>query len=536
MPWFIRRTSWPLVLVLTAGVVSLAVSVRASLAATHGVLVYAVDDAYIHMAVAKNLAQHGIWGCTPFHFSSSSSSPLWIVLLAATYLAAGLRDYLPLFLNILFAALALIAADYYLRRFSVPAMARCTALIGIAVGSSLTAMVLLGMEHVLHFLLTIWFAGAAAEAITREGGDRIAARRDLILLCSLGALLGSSRYEGFFLVAIVCSTFMLRGRFARAALIAAASWVPAAIFGAISRWNGAFFLPNSLMLKAVGGATTGLGSLLKPIGPGDGAFLRGHVSLMIVAGLGLAAAFAYAMREGRIWRPQVLLPIWLLFAILLHGHFTFSSTYWAYRYDVYLLGFAIFAFAVTSAGLVAARLTTDLTLAAVLVAITAYLGNYREGWFPRAEIAGAKYTNIEHVAIAKFVAAYYPDETIAINDLGALAYYTDAHLVDLVGLGDLEPLLIQRRTGHYTSDDVREWVGSHHARIAILQVDWSLIIPLVPRQWREVSELALPPNGKLVGFFAIDPEEAVRLRGTVQDYFGNWRRTEGYQLRALLSN
>ena len=65
--------SWSLLLAGTAVLVSVATSVNASLAGTHGVLVYAVDDAYIHMAVAKNLARHGIWGCTPFHFSSSSS-------------------------------------------------------------------------------------------------------------------------------------------------------------------------------------------------------------------------------------------------------------------------------------------------------------------------------------------------------------------------------------------------------------------------------------------------------------------------------
>jgi len=530
MPRINWRASWPLVLCVAAVTTSVVFSVRASLAETHGRLVYAVDDAYIHMAVAKNLVRHGVWGCTPFHFSSSSSSPLWIVVLAAAYLAAGVRDYLPLILNTVFAALTLAVADYYLRRFSVSVVARFAALIGIAVSSSMTAMVLIGMEHVVHLLLTIWFAGAAAEALTRQHDDgNVTSRRELIVLCILGGLLGSSRYEGFFLVAIVCLTFAARGRFVAGSLIAAASWIPAGIFGVMSIWNGAFFLPNSLMLKAVG-ESSGLGSLLKPIGPGDIAFLRGHVNLLIVAGVAVAAAVAQAI-AARTWRPAVLLPVWLLFAILLHGHFTFSSTYWAYRYDVYLLGFAIFTVAVAAAGLAARSVIADLVLSAALVAITAYLGDYRQGFFPQAEIAGAKYTGVEHVAIAKFVAAYYPDETIAINDLGALAYYTDARVLDIVGLGDLEPLLIQRRTGGYTRDDVREWVGAHHARIAILQVDWSLIIPIVPPQWREVSEIALPPNGKRVGFFAIDPQEADRLHAVVAEYFGTWLRADGYRIR-----
>ena len=531
--WSKKRTPWPLLLVMAVVLASVALSVRASLGGTRGALVYAVDDAYIHMAVAKNLARHGIWGATPFHFSSSSSSPLWIVLLAASYVVAGVRDYLPLLLNTLFTALTLVVADHYLRRVSVPAIARVAALLGIVVSSSMTAMVLLGMEHVVHLLLTIWFAAAAAEAIARAPGDRLAARRDAILLCVVGGLLGSSRYEGFFLVAIVCVTFAARRRFVAAALIAVASWVPATLFGAISIWNGAFFLPNSLMLKAVAESASGIGSLLKPLGANDFAFLRGHLNLMIFSAVGVAAAISQAMKDRSVWRPGVLLPVWLVFAILLHGHYTFSPTYWAYRYDAYLLGLAMFVAAVASARLLEASPYGRLILASTLVLITASLGDYREALFPREEIAGAKITHDGDVAIAKFVATYYPAETIAINNLGALAYYTDADIVDVVGLGDLEPLLIQRRTGRYTRDDVREWVSTHHARIAILQVDWSYIVPLVPGQWHEEIELALPPDGQRVGFFAIDPQEAVRLRTMVQEYFGQWRQIDGYRLKVL---
>ncbi len=49
-------------------------------------LVYTVDDAYIHMAIAKNFALYGVWGVTRYSFSSSSSSLLYTLMLSLFYL------------------------------------------------------------------------------------------------------------------------------------------------------------------------------------------------------------------------------------------------------------------------------------------------------------------------------------------------------------------------------------------------------------------------------------------------------------------
>src|SRR4029453_12096 len=51
--------------------------------------VYAQDDPYIHLSLARTLADHGVWGLRADQFASASSSPLWTLLLAAMWTAGA---------------------------------------------------------------------------------------------------------------------------------------------------------------------------------------------------------------------------------------------------------------------------------------------------------------------------------------------------------------------------------------------------------------------------------------------------------------
>ena len=51
------RTHWPLAIGVAAFAIALGTLLRASLAVNDGRFVYALDDAYIHMAMARSLAE-----------------------------------------------------------------------------------------------------------------------------------------------------------------------------------------------------------------------------------------------------------------------------------------------------------------------------------------------------------------------------------------------------------------------------------------------------------------------------------------------
>ena len=69
-------------------------------------------------------------------------------------------------------------------------------------------------------------------------------------------------------------------------------------------------------------------------------------------------------------------------------------------------------------------------------------------------------TYLEQYETAQFIRRYYPGAAVIVNDLGAVTYYTQARILDLVGLGDLEPLVIMRNTA-YTSREVTAWTAPY---------------------------------------------------------------------------
>jgi hypothetical protein len=519
----------PLLVPLVVFLVSLAAALRAALRWTDGRLIYAVDDAYIHMAVARTLANQSLWGCTPFHFSSSSSSLLWTFGLGAAYRLFQVHDWIPLLLNVAFAVGTLVVANVSLARLGAPPLLRASALLGIVVAFPLAGIVLLGMEHTLHVLLTIGFAALAVETLTNPPEGPRRSRRRTLALCVLAALLGASRYEGFFLVGLACLAFLVRRQRLRAVLVGAAALLPVAVFGLLSMANGSFFLPNPLMVKAVGENVSLAETLLKPFGSGDLGFLQNNRAMPILLGLGVLGALAHARRA--FWRPTVLLPSALAAMILLHGHFVFSPLFWVYRYDAYLVAFGIFVGAVVLVELPSPRAVPRGAMPALLVAsLVPAVADVREGLFPDVEVEGMRNTYLEEYQTAQFLRRYYARDAVIVNDLGAVTYYTDGRILDLVGLGDIEPLVIMRRSA-YTSRDVVDWTARYRPSIAILQLNWSIVRPLIPPEWVRVAVVEVPPHRHPVGFFAVDRKESWTLRARVAQHFGPLERTHGYRMR-----
>src|SRR5262245_54361280 len=109
------RAPWPIASAVALYRALVAILVWVGLSLTRGVFVYTQDDPYIHMTIARTLAEHGVWGVNAAEFAGASSSLLWTLLLAALWKAGIHALLLPMLLNVAAGIALLVFVDRLLQ-------------------------------------------------------------------------------------------------------------------------------------------------------------------------------------------------------------------------------------------------------------------------------------------------------------------------------------------------------------------------------------------------------------------------------------
>jgi hypothetical protein len=491
-----RRHRGPLVLALAILLVAVAALLAWSRRHSGGVLVYALDDAYIHIAMARNLAEHGVFGVTRYAFTSSSSSPLWTLLLAGLFALLGPRDWLPLALNVLFAAALLAVADRVLESHGVGPKNRRLALIALVFFTPVPPLVLVGQEHLLHAALTLAFAGLLTSSPAPPA------------LLVIAPFLTATRYEGLFLVFIACLLLARRRRFGFALALGLVALLPPALYGLVSVAHGAYLLPNPVILKgALGEGLTGWRRLALVPFLGGWAELTATPHLLALVALG--AIVLLTRWRSPSSREGTLLLAFMGTTIL---HLQYARTGWFYRYEAYLVAFGVVASAAALAGLGApvlprwrpAALASAAALLCAVRGVRAYV-----------ETPGAVGNIYEQqIQMGRFLARFYPGQAVAAHDIGAIDSLADLRVLDLWGLAS-QPVAEAKLSGRYTTPRIAELARVQGVRVAVIYERWLDAAGGVPPgwvragRWRVASNVVL--GDRTVAFYAVDPAEAVPL-------------------------
>jgi hypothetical protein len=518
---------WPLYASILILFVFLALLLATSFYQNQRHLVYALDDAYIHMAMARNFSHYGVWGVTRYAFTSSSSSILWTLLLSLTYYLFGVSQLAPLALNLFFAVLVLGLVHAILTGYKAPPWVKFAAFVAIIFLIPLPALILSGLEQSLQTLLSLLVTFLAARLLSGEAP--LHAARDSTLLLALAPLVTAARFEGMFLVLAICGLLLLRKRWIYALGFGLGGFLPVVIYGIISVSHGWFWLPSSVLLKGVMPDLSSPGNLFLSLALN--AFVNLHMGLHVFV-LVIAVLLFYVLAAGKgcgaFDSRQLMGAIVLLTAI---PHLEFVQVSPLFRYDAYLFVLGV-VFIAAQLPVILPNLRAPASLhikpasqyvatgaLALLLVFPLTVKGIRLLWFlPQCT------TNIfeQQYQMGSFVHQYYQGSTVALNDIGAVNFLADIHCLDLWGLASRDVTALKRAHNYHTVD-IAGLSRQAGARIAIVYDYWyGGQVGGLPAEWTRVGQWTIPNNviaaGETVSFYAPDPSEAPHLIQCLREF------------------
>jgi hypothetical protein len=480
-----------------------------SLDANQGHFVYPLDDAYIHMAIAKHWVCDGIFGITKYEFTPATSSPLWIVLLTAVFRVGGVQELALLVINLLCALGLLVLCAALLRRHLSSEPVIAVGLLGVIFLMPLLPALFSGMEHIFHTALVLALCYVAARLLAAPAAVATR-RRDFALLWSLGFLATATRFETLFVVAVAGGCLLLRRRWLAALGLIACAVLPVLLMGFYSVQHGGYWLPNSLMTKGEFPKFDSALNILLALG---GRSLAKLVTAdWHLLGLAVLVVVLLLIRWQRSRTLAVLDWMGLLFLPVLLLHCQFARTGWFYRYEAYLVTFGLLVALLLGAGLWSAGTRRQAILLLLLTALCLCPGLIRASIAFRQTVPAMQNVYHQQIQMMRFLKTFYDRETVVINDVGAATFFTDVRCLDTGGLINTEIVRLMH-SRQWTPERLRELVTARQARIAIVyperlpgpMPDW---IPLAT--WRIANNAICAYDTVYV--CALNPAEVPRLR------------------------
>jgi hypothetical protein len=524
------RKHWSLVATLALLYAAAAVSLAVSIGRNGGHVVYALDDPYIMMATAKNLAQHGVWGITRYGFTSSSSSILWPLLLALTYVGFGVNELSPLVLNMIAAGLLVGCLYFWLRRYAANGFFVLAALASIICFAPLPALILTGHEHIMHAIFSVCLMYFAARSLAEPRTGP----RSMIALSAFAALTTASRYEGIFLVSVIACLFLAQRRLRDALQVGAAAALPIVIFGLVSVSHGWHFLPESILAKGRIPDASSTEAVFGSLGSSALPRMVRHPFLITLFLGNLAFLAVRAVATRTIWRDSTILAILFVVAQVLHLQLAGVGS--LHRYEAYLVVMGLFAIAVSLAVYAAeiGRPTRAVRSVAKYAFAVLVAGAIIATLLPRARELARRAplatTNIyeQQYQMGLFVKRFYQGQCVALNDIGAVNFLADIRCLDLWGLANLE-VAEAKKTRTYDTARMREMAKAADARIAILYPKWFRRFGGLPPEWAEAGQWRIRNNvicgASAVSLLAVDPSETKALASNLGSFSPQLPRT-----------
>lgn len=486
--------------------------------------IYSVDDAYIHMALSKNIVTQGVWGVTAHEFTSASSSVFWSLILAGFYLI-DVNTFVPLILNFVEGIILLWILYRILKKEQLNEVYIFFSLMIFVLFNNTYNLIFTGMEHLTQGILVVLFFYLAATMIPQKV---LSNKKQDWLLILIAMLLVTTRYEGAFLVLIACFWFFfVSRRYMYAIYLGLSSLFGIAIFGVYSWFQGWPVVPITLIVKGNRPEINSLQSFWDYASEGLQAIAFDKLSLFSLMAILLIVCLRTWINKRFVDRINVMSVSFLIYAYLYMQFTGFYNLYFRYYFHYQLLLLLVLLLGayklvidlikyqkrdtelrkVEGLGLRAGVVITILSLILLPVQVP-----------PMKR--GTDEIFMQQIQMAKFVQKYHNHDVVAANDIGAISYFTDIHLVDLAGLASLD-VAMARAEGRFNSSFIEEITKKKGTQLAIVYDNW--FPGMLPKSWIKVGEWTYPDQtiqlgGRTVSFYATNPAMVERLTRELREF------------------
>lgn len=485
--------------------------------------IYTIDDAYIHLAVAKNFALHKVWGMTQYAFSSSSSSPMFTFILSMLIFIFGNHALIPLIFNFTIAFFVIYFLNKYYSQYFSRNKSIVIAILFTLFFSVLHFQILLGMEHVLQIFLFVvniycfqkWLASGLKKS-------QVAYWFYFTIV-----LLGLVRFESMFYYASLAFVFACLKNFRNALLVLICGFVPIIIFGYFNYQQSGYFFPYSVVVKGAsfdfsGDIVQQLKQVLFKNLIFNITFYKVSLFLLLIVGV-----FLYRDYRSKISFQQLVLNNFLLivFSLTLLLNAFFGDFRGLFRYEAYMY----IAFAMIIIPRLKEFFLNPLSefkkdkIIGILTLCNFFLAIYKCVFSHFILVNGSRNIYEQQMQSAKFLKKYYNTSKVIANDIGAICYLSDIHLLDIAGLGSKE--MISFNTNGKTFDQkfenfITSYTNENNYELAIVYEEW--FGGYIPKNWKKVAVLKIDHNIVAaldhVVIYSIDLSNEKQLKENIRNF------------------
>jgi len=488
-----------------------------------GLFCYPLDDTFIHLAVAKNLALYGNWGATRYSFQSASSSLLYTTLLACFSMVCSNMVIIPFIINIIVGCVLILVLQHWLNKQNITLIGQMIILVSTVIFTPLPVMIITGMEHTLQCLISFTFIYSFSTWLAESRSENKSKPKFPILLYLNAFLLTSIRYEGMFLITITCLVLLYSRHIYTSLKLLLAGLLPICAFGIYSIANGSFFFPNSVLLKSNSQIRNIFNSIF------DLFYYRlamGTIDSTATQRLILILPLVYLLfKNHKTFKPEYKNIIFITLTCVVF-QLSFATTGSLGRYEAYLMfssipvvGVLIYQY---RQEFILRQNRNNLLVIVIIGSSLFYPLIFRSVILYKYCSSAIMNIFDQQFQMGQFIKKYYNTDKIAVNDIGCTFYFSDGDNLDLWGLATFE--IAKSKRENYDSPQFL-YDLSKKKGIKVVMVYDSWFSPELLNHWVKTATWTIQNNkicgDSTVSFYSTDKTAQKQLKQNLLDYQEN---------------